>query len=153
MASFFVFFFFFFLFCFCMWNLKKVGSSTTFNPCMRSPICVHAACSSDRVLPAGSKQQVTAWPRLQTPSSREGGQNTGRKLEPFGEWLQFVVISANKIVILSMTGPKIGYNFGERRKAFILLLGSFPAPRLRSAFQHNKLCRQCTAANAQPGGN
>lgn len=150
MASFFV---FFFLFCFCTGNLKKMGSSTTFNPCTRSPICVHAPCSSDRVFPASSKQQVTAWSRLQTPSPREGGQNTGRKLQPFGEWLQFVVISANKIVILSMTRPKIGYNFGERRKAFILLLGSFPAQQLRSAFQNNKLCWQCMAANAQLGGN
>ena len=52
-----------------------------------------------------------------------------------------------------MTGPKIGYDFGERRKAFILFLGSFPAPQLHSAFQNNELCQQCMDANAQLEGN
>lgn len=52
-----------------------------------------------------------------------------------------------------MTGPKIAYDFGERRKAVILLLGLFPAPQFRSAFQNNELCRQCMAANAQPEDN
>jgi len=52
-----------------------------------------------------------------------------------------------------MTGPKIGYSFGERRKAFILPLGSFSMPQLCPAFQNNELCRQGMAASAQLRGN
>lgn len=127
----------------------------TLNTCMGSPNCVHDPCSSDRIIPAGSEQQLTARSRLQTPTPRDGAQNTGRKLQPFVEKLQLVVISPNKVVILSVTGPKICSDFGERRKTFILLLGSFSASQLHSAFQNinNKPRWQWMAANAQLEGN
>lgn len=132
-----------------------MGSDMMLNTCMGSPDCVYVPCSSDHIIPGGSEQQVKACSRLQTPTPRDRAQNTGRKLQPFVEKLQLVVISSNKVVILSVTGPKIGYDFGERRKTFILLLGSFSASQLHSVFQNiiNKPCWQWMAANAQLEGN
>lgn len=46
---------------------------------------VQVPYSSAHITLAGSKQRVTACSGLQTPTPREGGQNTGQKLQPFGE--------------------------------------------------------------------